>query len=256
MAFTVTEFHDLVGILEAHPEWQQELRRLVLTGELLALPEIVRDLAQAQQRTEQRLDELAQAQQRTEQRLERLEETVQALAEAQQRTEERLQSLIESVQILTRRVEGLTDDVGTLKEIALEQKYRENAPAYFGGPTFRRVRALPTYEVANLLEDAIERGDLTWEERQDILNADLVVRGQPPDREETHLVVEISWGVGASDVTRASRRAKQLMKVVKHAMPAVAGKFIIPEAESMAEQMKVAQATDGRIIWPDSPTDS
>ncbi len=221
MTFTVKDFRDLAQILETHPEWQQELRRLVLTDELLSLPEIVRDLARAQQRTE-----------------------------------ERLQSLIESVQILTRRVEGLTDDVGSLKEFALEQKYRENAPAYFGGPTFRRVRALPTYEVANLLEEAIERGDLTWEERQDILNADLVVRGQPPDREETHLVVEISWGVGASDVTRASRRARKLRKVVKQALPAVAGKFIITEAESMAEQMKVVQVTDGRVVWPDSPADS
>jgi hypothetical protein len=29
------DFHDLVGILEQHPEWRAELRRLVLTEELL-----------------------------------------------------------------------------------------------------------------------------------------------------------------------------------------------------------------------------
>ena len=69
MAFTVRDFRDLVELLEQHPEWRAELRRLVLTEELLTLPQLIRDLVDAQQHTEQRL--------------ERLEVTVQALAEAQ-----------------------------------------------------------------------------------------------------------------------------------------------------------------------------
>jgi len=38
MPFTVEEFRDLVRILEENPEWRAELRRLVLTEELLSLP--------------------------------------------------------------------------------------------------------------------------------------------------------------------------------------------------------------------------
>jgi hypothetical protein len=49
MAFTVEEFRDLLRILEERPEWRAELRRLVLTDELLTLPELVRALAEAQQ---------------------------------------------------------------------------------------------------------------------------------------------------------------------------------------------------------------
>ena len=41
MPFTADEFHDLIRLVEAHPEWRAELRRLVLTDELLALPEHV-----------------------------------------------------------------------------------------------------------------------------------------------------------------------------------------------------------------------
>jgi hypothetical protein len=41
MPFTADEFHDLVRLVEAHPEWRTELRRLVLTDQLLALPEQV-----------------------------------------------------------------------------------------------------------------------------------------------------------------------------------------------------------------------
>src|SRR5215475_196778 len=46
MPFTADEFHDLIRLVEAHPEWRAELRRLVLTDELLALPEQVRVLTE------------------------------------------------------------------------------------------------------------------------------------------------------------------------------------------------------------------
>jgi len=36
MPFTADEFHDLVRLVEARPEWRVELRRLVLTDELLS----------------------------------------------------------------------------------------------------------------------------------------------------------------------------------------------------------------------------
>src|SRR2546423_5280911 len=103
MAFTVQDFHDLVALLTQHPEWRAELRQLVLTEELLALPQIVRDLAEAQQRTEQQIAQLTQQ--------------VTQLAEAQRRTE--------------RQITRLQDNVGELKGIILEERYRNRAFAYF-----------------------------------------------------------------------------------------------------------------------------
>jgi hypothetical protein len=79
------------------------------------LKAIVRDLAQAQARTEDRLEELAQAQQRTERRIEELGGAIQKLAEAQQHTEFRVEKLEGAVQRLAeaqqrteRHVEELT----------------------------------------------------------------------------------------------------------------------------------------------------
>ena len=51
-------------LLAEHPEWKTELRRLLLSEESLALPEIVRELAEVQRRTEERLEVLADGQQR------------------------------------------------------------------------------------------------------------------------------------------------------------------------------------------------
>jgi len=118
MAFTVRDFHDLVRLLSEHPEWREELRALLLTPEILSMPQLLRELgekvdrlAAAHLRAEERLSrleerfsrleekvaELAEAQIRAEERLSRLEERVAELAEAQIRTEERLARLEERV---------------------------------------------------------------------------------------------------------------------------------------------------------------
>ena len=77
MPFTIEEFRDLIRMLDERPEWRSELRRLVLTDELLALPA---QMAELRVHTEQRFQELAVAQRRTEER-------VTELAVAQRRTE-------------------------------------------------------------------------------------------------------------------------------------------------------------------------
>jgi len=72
MSFTVRDYQDLLKLLNAHPEWREEMRRALLSDDFLSLPGIVRDLAAAQQRTEERLEALAAAQQRTEKRVDEL----------------------------------------------------------------------------------------------------------------------------------------------------------------------------------------
>ena len=39
MPFTMDDFHDLIRLIETRPEWRAELRRLVLTDELLTVPD-------------------------------------------------------------------------------------------------------------------------------------------------------------------------------------------------------------------------
>jgi len=137
MPFTVRDFHDFVAILEKKPEWRAELRRLVLTDDILRLPEIVKELVEAQKRTEEELrslsskvDSLAEAQRRTEeelksltarvdsltQRVDSLAARVDSLAEAQRRTEEELKSLTSRVDSLAAQMETLTARVDSLTQ--------------------------------------------------------------------------------------------------------------------------------------------
>jgi len=102
MAFTVREYRDLVRLLEEHPDWRAELRRLLFPEELLELPQIIRDLA-VQVRA------LAEAHVRAEERISRLEAAVQRLTEAQARAEERIGRLEAAVERLEAAVQRLTE---------------------------------------------------------------------------------------------------------------------------------------------------
>ena len=119
------DFNELKGIVKELAEAQQHLAQAQQRTE-----QRVEDLAQAQQRTEQRVEDLAQAQQRTEQRVEdlaqaqqRTEQRVEDLAQAQQRTEQRVGELAEAqqhtehaLQQLTRQMGGLARQLGGMSD--------------------------------------------------------------------------------------------------------------------------------------------
>jgi len=104
---------------------------LVKTSDFNELKEIVRDLAKAQQRTEQQVRGLAAAQQRTEERLEELaaaqqrtEERLEELAAAQQRTEEQLAQLttrVDSLAAAQQRTEERLEELAAAQQRTEEQ---------------------------------------------------------------------------------------------------------------------------------------
>ena len=55
MSFTVDDYHDLVRLVQQHSEWKSELRQLLLSDELLSLPDMVREITASHQRAEERL---------------------------------------------------------------------------------------------------------------------------------------------------------------------------------------------------------
>jgi len=92
----------LLAILE---EMEKQQRERVTKDEFIGLKQIVAELAEAQKRTEARVEELAEAQKRTEARVEEL-------AEAQKRTEQEIKKLAKGLRETRQMVGGLSDTVG------------------------------------------------------------------------------------------------------------------------------------------------
>jgi hypothetical protein len=130
MPFELPDFQDLIRFLRDHPDWQEELRALILTQELLTLPALVRELTETVAHLADRMDQLAEtvthlaeSQQRLTDRMDQLTETVTHLAEGQQRLTEgqeqltaRVDQLTEGQQRLTEGQEQLTARVDQLTE--------------------------------------------------------------------------------------------------------------------------------------------
>jgi hypothetical protein len=284
MSFAVEDFRDLVRLLEERPEWRADLRRLVLTDELLAVPEQVAELraqtersfakiAEAQARTDERLAALAEVQRRADERLDLLAQRVEELTEAQKRTDERLTALTEALSrtdaqlaVLTKRMEDVTEqlqkltqtvgvistDVGDLKGRNLEADYRAKGHAYFSR-VVRRPHVLSSDELVEIVEEACDRRVLSPIQAQEIYDADVIVRGKrSTDGAEVYLVVEVSWGVGPHDVERAVERATLLSRTGAVTIPVVAGKKITAPAARLAREKQVWQVTNGAIKSPES----
>jgi hypothetical protein len=245
---TVQDFDDLVRLLEEHPEWRAELRRLVFTDDVLALPQIVRELAEAQLRTEERLRALVERQDRAEERLTRLEVTVQGLADRVEALVQSQQRMQEAVEALVRSQQRMQDTLGSMKGRLLELTYHEKAGAYFG-PLLRRLRVVEPHT----LEDTLEAGLMVGEFR-DVLRLDLLISGRPrhqPDVPEIWLAVEVSSVADQGDVDRAARRASLLRRAGYRAVPAVAGEQVTRDAEEAARSQNVALVQDGQVAFWD-----
>ena len=235
MAFTVRDYQDLLRLLRERPEWREELRSLLLTEELLSLPQEFKRL------TEQ-VRMLVEAQRRTEERVERLEGRV-------GRLEEEMAKLTEQVRMLVERHRKLEDVVGSLKGRVLEMTYAERAGAYFG-MILRRVRLVEPGELEEL------ESILSPEEYREILLLDLVVKGRlkgVPGEPEVVLAVEVSSVVDEGDIERAARRARILKRAGYKAIPIAAGEELTREGEDLAKVERVALMMNGRVsLWEEA----
>jgi hypothetical protein len=161
-----------------------------------------------------------------------------------------MDALFESLTRMKAHLGALEGYVTDMTEVVLELRYARRAPAYFSRLA-RRLRVLDPGRFADELDDAVEAGRLTEDERDAILDADIVLAGtRRQDRIEIYLVVEVSAGIGRSDVRRAVERAQLLEKLGRPVIPVVAGRWIDAESDEQARAYGVWRVLDGRAIPP------
>ncbi len=116
MAFTVSDFEDLLRILNENPEWRERLRQAILPPEMVGMPntlnqltEMARDLLEAHRRGEERITQIEEAVARLVEAQRRTDETVAQLVEAQRRTDETVAQLVEAQRRIDETVAQLVE---------------------------------------------------------------------------------------------------------------------------------------------------
>ena len=182
MEFSSADIERFIDAMEADEHLRARVERAILSDRMYELPDRLADLAK---------------------QIEKLTKVV----------TKRLDNIESDVETLKSDVGTLKSDVGTLKGSDYERTCREFAPAILsrvnGG--LRRLRSVQREALADLLDDAADKGMISQKQRDDVLASDLIVQAKSKvNGEEVYLAVEASVTLGSYDVTRAKERADTL----------------------------------------------
>ena len=195
---TINDIGDLVRILREQPEWAEALRGVLLSRELLELPEKFADFVQLTTTNFETVNR----------RLEQMESDV-----------GELKADVGGIKADIRRIEGKVDNgLGPMYEMKVEKNIYSHAGQQLGLRSTRVLLGIlngRVPELAELAEQAIENGVITWEQNDDLWLSDLIFTGRArTDGTVMHIAAEVSVTVGDHDIERAAERAKSLSLII------------------------------------------
>ncbi len=203
MEFSSQDIERFIEAIEADEHLRARVERAILSDRMYELPD---RLAELTKQVEKLTEIVMRFIEKTEKRLDNIEADVSALKSD-------VSVLKSDVGTLKSDVGTLKADVGTLKGSDYERSCREFAPAILGKVNggLRRLRSIQRETLADLLDDAVDRGAISQKQRDDVLATDLVMQARSKaNGEEVYLAVEASVTIDLHDVTRARERARTL----------------------------------------------
>jgi hypothetical protein len=268
MAFTVEDFEDMLRILERNPEWQERMRRAILSRELLELPErllaLVQQLIESDARNSAQIAELTRTVQRHDEAIATLIQTVQRhdeliaeliqtvqrhdaliaeLIQTVQRHDERIAELVQVVRELAeaqRRTEArlerlenrLEGEIGRQSGERYEREVVASAPVFFyGGQGGGLGNPMVQDQLRQWLQPLFEQG-VEISHLANPFRADIIWW-----KGDRVMVVEVGIKVSRDDVNRAAARAELLRRAGVNATPAVIGEeWGLPDVQALAQQ--------------------
>lgn len=230
-------------VLREHPEWLEEVRRLILTEELLRLPArfdaFVQESREFQNSITARVDTLEQ---RFDDFVQEMREFKQEMYEFRDRITEEVRVLRQDVNRLDGQMQMVINDLARLKGSDRENFYRSRAASIFG----RLLRSVRLTDTNRLFDQIAERFPGDRNKMNEIGLADLIVEGTGRESGVPKMVVlEASWTVDQSDVERAVRCAEILRQLGYNAVPAVGGEEIREDALQMTLEQGVLAIVNG-----------
>jgi len=249
--YRVVSFADIVRALKTKPEWLEEIRKIILTSELMDLPRKFDELLKKVEKLEEDVVVLKQDVATLKQDVAVLKQDVDMLKQDVAVLKQDVDMLKQDVAVLKQDVAVLKQDVDMLKKDMaylkgefgrfkgkdFERTIRERYPAYFGR-ILRKCRIIDWETLLSMADEAEERGLITEQEREDLLRVDLVVKGEiKKTRKPVILVVEVSYALHEGDLQRARKRGEMFSRFCEEeVIPVVIGTEIKDEIERKAEE--------------------
>ena len=248
---------DLIRILRQDPEILEQVRRAILTDELLALPEKFSEMQKTQAEMQKTQAEMQKAQaemQKAQAEMQRTQaEMLKTQAEMQRTQAEMLKTqdgILKTQAEILDRLQRVEDRVGHLVGAELERKVFRILPVRLNRIyQLRRPRILlrqgdytpDTQQFLNDVENALDSGTITERQYERILLTDLVVRASRKGGQgAVYFAVEASGTIARRDIDRAVTSSETIHDLYQtEAIPIVAGYRIYQSDRIYAEENEV-----------------
>ena len=226
MTTPINSFQDILDAMERDPALRDALRRYVLTDEILALPAQVKALTDAVEALVNEFRELRAGQEQLRADVGEIRADVADLRAGQEQLRADVGEIRADVADLRAGQEELRTNVGRMGgdvSRLLGTNYEGKATTFAPRMARRNLglanprvvamglannMALPLPEA----DQAAERGDITWDEADDIVRADVIISATDQDGAQRYVLAEISITVQERYRVRAHRRAALLEK--------------------------------------------
>ena len=242
MTTPINSFQDILDAMARDPQLAEQLRRHVLTSELLAMPAGLEALRAAVGEPGEGLATLGDRLGKVESGLDEVNSSVQDLNTRVQDLNTRTSDLGATTRLLESRSGNIEGDL--YEERIIQQAIPR---AHDLGLERARVafakKGLAPQQFHDTMSAAVANGSITQDEYIDLANTDLILRGTNGQ----HAVCEVSTGPDQDDLARAIRRAAVLARATGETVkPAVIAPAPTDEFRQQAEQRGVAVMTIAR----------
>ena len=231
MTTPINSFQDILGAMERDPALRDALRRYILTDEVLRLPAQIKALTDVVEALVTETRDLRAGQEQIRADVGEIRADVANLRSGQEELRSGVHELRTNVGRLGGDVSNMmgTGYEGIAARVADRLVRRElglTSPA-----VVMRGRGNTATPPMPEIDQAAEAGNITWNESDDLVMADVIVRATGQDGAAVYVVAEISITVQERDRVRAHRRAVLLERAT--------GVTTIPVVIGMEEETPV-----------------
>ena len=235
--YIIKEFEDLLNLLRERSDYLEKLRVLILTKELLELPIKFEEFRNEVNR---RFDELDKRFEEVDKRFEEVDRRLEALEKGQEEIKEKLKEHDKEIEEIKQKLDRHEKSIQELKGWQLEHKVRMNICAYVG-KYIKKCRIKDKSEMADELDEYVEKNIINEIERDDVLLLDILVSGiSKKTKEEIFIAIEISYKIGNNDIERVIKRKEILERVYKkEIIPFIIGKEISDKTKNKLKKLGI-----------------
>ncbi len=224
---------EIIRQLQKDAALRAQLRAVLLSDEILTLPELVQENSRQIAALVERMD--------------RVEAQIAALVERMDRVEAQIASLVQTVASMNLRISDLEKDMqsvkrdlGDVKGSQLEDDLRAHPRAYVRKSHMIAVKALSFDEKYEICEQ------LGGSEGDDLALVDVLIRGERLDGSEAYIAVEASATLENDDLSTVIRRAQILSKATKLPVLPLAVCKTAPSKQLLRRAQKLGVAVSRR----------